>query len=172
MQGSDDRLPAVAACLMGLTLILTGAIAGFFYAYTSSVMRGLDAIPAAHAIVAMQGINATVRNWMFAPAFFGTPVAGILTGALLGWLQHKRAALFMVLAAAIYIVGAFLPTLLVNVPMNESLATVTVPADPQAADHLWREYSASWTWWNTLRTLFSFASLLLVGSAIFVSARR
>jgi len=69
---------------MVLTLILTGAIAGFFYAYTSSVMRGLDAIPAAHAIVAMQGINATVRNWVFAPAFFGTPVAAVVTGALLG----------------------------------------------------------------------------------------
>jgi uncharacterized membrane protein len=157
---------------MALTLILTGAIAGFFYAYTSSVMRGLDAIPAAHAIVAMQGINATVRNWIFAPAFFGTPVAAVLTGALLGWLHHKRAAGLMFLAAIIYLAGAFLPTLLINVPMNEALATVTVPADPQAAAELWRAYSGPWTWWNTLRTLFSFASLLVVGLAILIGARR
>jgi uncharacterized membrane protein len=172
MQTSDYRVRVLIGCLMALTLILTGAIAGFFYAYTSSVMRGLDAIPAAHAIVAMQGINATVRNWIFAPAFFGAPVAAVVTGALLQWLHLKRAALLMFLAAVIYIAGAFLPTLLVNVPMNETLAMVTVPADPQAADHLWREYSAPWTWWNTLRTLFSLASLLLVGLAIFVSARR
>jgi uncharacterized membrane protein len=157
---------------MALTLILTGAIAGFFYAYTSSVMRGLDAIPAAHAIVAMQGINATVRNWIFALAFFGAPVAAIVTGALLGWRHHMTAALLMVLAAVIYIAGAFLPTLLINVPMNEALATVTVPADPRAADRLWRAYSGPWTWWNTLRTLFSFASVLVVGLAIFSSARR
>jgi uncharacterized membrane protein len=172
MPGPDRRLRVLAGCLMALTLILTGAIAGFFYAYTSSVMRGLDAVPAAQAIVAMQGINATVRNWLFAPAFFGTPVAAVVTGALLGWLHRRGAAGLMFLAAIIYIVGAVLPTLLVNVPMNETLATVTVPADPQAADHLWREYSAPWIWWNTLRTLFSFASLLLVGLAIFVSARR
>ena len=172
MQDLGYRVSVLAGFLMALTLILTGAIAGFFYAYTSSVMRGLDAVPAAHAIVAMQGINATVRNWMFAPAFFGTPVAALVTGALLGWLQHKRAAGLMFLAAIIYIAGALLPTLLVNVPMNETLATVTVPTDPRAADHLWREYSAPWTWWNTLRTLFSFASLLFVGLAIFVSARR
>jgi uncharacterized membrane protein len=157
---------------MALTLILTGAIAGFFYAYTSSVMRGLDVIPAAHAIVAMQGINATVRNWVFAPAFFGTPLVGILTAAVLGWLHVKRAALLMLLAAVIYIAGAFVPTLLVNVPMNETLATVTVPADPQAANRLWLEYSVPWTRWNTLRTLFSFVSLLLVGLAIYVTARR
>ena len=78
----------------------------------------------------------------------------------------------MVLAAIIYIAGAFLPTLLVNVPMIEALAPVTVPTDPQVADQLWREYSGPWAWWNTLRTLFSFASLLLVGLAIFASARR
>ena len=172
MQALGSRVRILVGCLMALTLILTGAIAGFFYAYTSSVMRGLDVIPAAHAIVAMQGINATVRNWVFAPAFFGTPVAAVVTGALLAWLHHKRAALLMLLAAIIYIAGAFLPTLLVNVPMNETLATVTVPTDPQVADQLWREYSGPWTWWNTLRTLFSFASLLVVGLAIFVSARR
>lgn len=154
---------------MALTLLLTGAIAGFFYAYTSSVMRGLDAIPAAHAIVAMQGINATVRNWVFAPAFFGTPITAVMTGALLVGLHHRRAALLMFLAATLYIAGAFLPTLLVNVPMNEALATVTAPTDPQAADRLWREYSGPWTWWNTLRTLFSSVSLLLVGSAIFLA---
>ena len=95
MQDPHYRLRVLAGCLMALTLILTGAIAGFFYAYTSSVMRGLDAVPAAHAIVAMQGINATVRNWMFAPAFFGTPVAAVATGALLGWLHHKGAASLM-----------------------------------------------------------------------------
>ncbi len=172
MQASDSPVRVLAGCLMALTLILTGAIAGFFYAYTSSVMRGLDAIPAAHAIVAMQGINATVRNWMFAPAFFGAPVAAIVTGALLGWRHHRTAALLMLLAAMIYLAGALLPTLLVNVPMNEALATVTVPADPQTADRLWRAYSGPWTWWNTLRTLFSFASVLVVGLAIFSSARR
>src|SRR4028119_1583110 len=92
MQASGDRLTVLVSCLMALTLVLTGAIAGFFYAYTSSVMRGLDAIPAAHAIVAMQGINATVRNWIFAPAFFGTPVAAVVTGTLLVWLRPERGA--------------------------------------------------------------------------------
>jgi uncharacterized membrane protein len=172
MLASDYRLRVLVGCFMALTLVLSSAIAGFFYAYTSSVMRGLDVIPAAQAIVAMQGINATVRNWVFAPAFFGTPVAAVATGTLLVWLRRKKAASLMFLAATIYIAGAFLPTLLVNVPMNEALAIVTVPADPEAVDRLWREYSDPWTWWNTLRTLFSFASLLVVGAAIFISARQ
>ena len=154
-----------------LTLGLTGAITGFFYAYTSSVMWGLDAIAPEQAIVAMQGINATVRNAVFAPAFFGTPVAALVTGFLLARFSQRQAALLMVLATLTYIVGAFLPTLLVNVPMNEALAAVTSPVDPQQAAQIWTAYAQRWTWWNTLRTLFSLASLLLVGLALFVSGR-
>jgi uncharacterized membrane protein len=163
MQDLGYRVRVLAGCLMALTLILTGAIAGFFYAYTSSVMRGLDAIPAAHAIVAMQGINATVRNWVFAPAFFGPPVAAFVTGALLGWLQYKGAAGLMFLAAIIYIAGAFLPTLLVNVPMNETLATCDGARRSSGSSPSLARVLSPWTWWNTLRTLFSFASLLFVG---------
>jgi uncharacterized membrane protein len=53
--------------------------------------------------------------------------------------------------------------------MNEALGHAAVPADPAEAGRLWAEYSARWTWWNTLRTLFSMASLLLVGLGLFLS---
>ena len=55
--------------LLAATLAMT-LIAGFFYAYGSSVLVGLDALAPAEAVKAMQAINARVRNWMFAPSFF------------------------------------------------------------------------------------------------------
>jgi uncharacterized membrane protein len=95
-----------------------------------------------------------------------------VTGLLLVRLGQRQAALLMALAAITYIVGAFLPTLLVNVPMNEALAQVTSPTEPQQAARIWTNYAQRWTWWNTLRTVFSLASLLLVGLAVFISGRR
>ncbi len=81
------------------------------------------------------------------------------------------AALFLI-AGSVYFLGALLPpTALVNVPMNEALATATVPADPQAALKLWSDFSVPWTWWNTLRTALGALNLLVVGLAIFVSGR-
>jgi uncharacterized membrane protein len=64
-----------------VTIILMAAIAGFFYACQVSVIWGLDAVAPRVAIRAMQGINAEVRNFWFAPTFFGSLVAPI---AMLG----------------------------------------------------------------------------------------
>lgn len=77
---------ALAATIVALAL--AGAIAGFFYAYSVSVMWGLDAAEPAAAIRAMQGINERVRNAAFAPAFFGTPVVALVAAAL--WFAAGR----------------------------------------------------------------------------------
>ena len=161
-------LPALTALSAAVTLGLTGGIAGFFYAYACSVMVGLEVIDPRQAIVAMQGINATVRNVAFAPAFFGTPVAALVTALLFAHRRRKTAAWCMAAAALVYVTGAFLPTLLVNVPMNEALAQLSVPDNPAEAARVWSDYARPWTWWNILRTAFSLLALLLVGLALFV----
>ena len=77
-----------------LALLATGAIFGFFFAWVCSTMWGLDSADPRVAIAAMQAMNASVRNWVFAPAFFGTPVflaAAALAARMAG---ERRAALF------------------------------------------------------------------------------
>jgi len=156
-------LPALSAAV---TLILAGGIAGFFYAYACSVMFGLDVIDPRHAMTAMKGINATVRNIFFAPAFFGTPVAALLTALLFHKAGFRTAALAMGLAALVYLFGAFLPTVFINVPMNNALAQTAVPESLSEATRIWTAYADRWTWWNVLRTFFSTISLLLVGFSL------
>lgn len=156
----------LAALSAAVTLALTGAITGFFYAYASSVMFGLDAIDPRQAINAMQGINATVRNIFFAPAFFGTPIAALATAFLFHRLGSQLAARAMALSALVYIAGAFLPTVLVNVPMNNALALTAVPEAAGEAARIWAAYAGPWTGWNVLRTFFSTVSLILVGVSL------
>lgn len=99
-----DRIKSsLALLLLGATLLLAGAIAGFFYAYSVSVMRGLDAATPQQAIGAMQGINATIRNAWFAPAFFGTPILAAASGILLLRLKLRGAATAMSAAALAYV---------------------------------------------------------------------
>ena len=52
----------------GLALGLSAAIFGFFYAWVCSTMWGLDQTDPVVAITAMQAMNASVRNAVFAPA--------------------------------------------------------------------------------------------------------
>ncbi len=159
-------LPHLLVALALLSLILSGAIFGFFYAWICSTMWGLDAAEPAVAIAAMQAMNASVRNAVFAPAFFGTPVALVVTALLARARQRQVSAWAFSAAAAVYVVGGFLATMAVNVPMNEALAQVAIPESTEAAQELWQDYSGRWQVWNIVRTLASGFSLILTGLAI------
>lgn len=149
-----------------LSLLSIGAIFGFFYAWVCSTMWGLDATDPRASITAMQAMNASVRNPVFFPAFFLTPVILILTALLAIRQERTRSAALFAASAAAYLAGAFLVTVMVNVPLNEALARVRVPTDSARAAVLWQNYSEPWQFWNTLRTLASGLALLLSGLAI------
>jgi uncharacterized membrane protein len=148
-----------------VSLILSGAIFGFFYAWVCSTMWGLDAAAPDVAIQAMQAMNASVRNPVFAPAFFGTPVVLSITAWLAFRLGRAKSGFYFAAAALIYLLGGLVLTLTVSVPLNESLARVVVPLDLAAAKLIWLDYSISWQFWNVARTMASAIALLMVGFA-------
>lgn len=143
------------------TVIVTGAIFGFFYAWVCSTMWGLDTLDPNAAIDAMNAMNISVRNAVFMPAFFGTPILLIITAAL-AWIAQARAAAYLFAgAAALYLLGAFAPTANINVPMNEALKLVQTPLPSSEAQQVWSSYSADWQVANVARTVVSAVCLLL-----------
>ena len=156
---------------LALSLLHTGAIFGFFYAWMCSTLWGLDAIEPAVAIRAMVAMNESVRNAVFAPAFWGTPLV-LFTTAAVAWRFHRRAAALLLGASALYVLGAMGPTFVVNVPMNQALAAQGIPHDPVAARALWAAYSGPWQVWNAVRTVVTAAVLLLTGAAGWTVALR
>lgn len=149
-----------------MSLLLSGGIFGFFYAWVCSTMWGLDTADPAVAIAAMQAMNGSVRNAVFAPAFFGTPVAMLITALLARRFGSQRAAFAFGAAAVLYFAGGLVLTMAINVPMNEALALIDIPQDPDVAAQIWQDYSAPWQFWNQARTWVSGAALMLVGSGL------
>jgi uncharacterized membrane protein len=152
--------------LTGATLT-TGLIAGIFYAYACSVTLGLALLPDEQYVEAMQAINATVRNGVFAFSFFGAALFLVL--ALVVHTPRLRTRRFMLiaLAAVLYIGGGFMLTFLVNVPMNQELALVSSEAAPATLAQIRAEYEGPWNFWNGVRTLFSsLAFLALIGACL------
>lgn len=150
-----------------LSLMLSGAIFGFFYAWICSTMWGLDAADPVVAIKAMQAMNDSVRNMVFAPAFFGTPFALAIAAALAFAAGRRKAASAFGAAALVYVCGGLLLTIAVNVPMNEALATIDATTDSARAQSIWQAYSKPWQAWNTVRAIASGIALALTGFAIF-----
>lgn len=154
-------MPLVISIMISLSLILCAAIFGFFYAWVCSTMWGLDAADPRIAIQAMQAMNASVRNAVFAPAFFGTPLVLAATAALLWARNHKTSAKLFGLSGMVYFCFGLILTMAVNVPMNEALALIPVPEDLEAAKAIWQDYSKPWQVWNQARTAASGLAFLL-----------
>ena len=150
------------------SLGFTAAIFGFFYAWVCSTMWGLDQLPPATAIEAMNAMNRSVRNAVFAPAFFGTPVV-LIAVAIWGWVQqYRQVALLLIVAAVLYIAGAFVLTMNINVPMNLALMETDMAQPVKDLAGIWTEYSERWQFWNTVRTMVSGLCVLLVGWALLI----
>lgn len=149
-----------------VSLLHVASIFGFFYAWVCSTMLGLDASDPAVAIQAMQAMNASVRNAVFFPAFFLTPVVLASTAAALVRKGRRNAALWFGLAAVVYSLGGFGVTIALNVPMNEALALIELPLEPAATDTVWRDYSSSWQAWNQVRALACAVAVLLTGTGL------
>jgi uncharacterized membrane protein len=157
-------LTRFTAQISGLTaLIFSGAIFGFFYAWVCSTIWGLDAIDPRVAIQAMQAMNGSVRNAVFAPAFFGTPFV-LWIAALLAWKCNRSPSVVAFgIGGLVYALGGMILTMSVNVPMNEALGRLIVPTDIDAAQSIWDAYSGKWQIYNITRTAFSGVTLALAG---------
>lgn len=153
----------LASTLALAALIFGGAIFGFFYAWVCSTMWGLDAADPRVAIAAMHAMNASVRNVVFAPAFFGTPFVMAAAGAAALVAGRGRSGIWFFAAAATYLLLGMLLTMTMNVPMNESLAATAAPQDIEAARAMWLDYSPRWQFWNQMRTIASGIALAFAG---------
>lgn len=157
--------------LLLCALAFSAAIFGFFYAWVCSTMWGLDQLPPGMAIEAMNEMNRSVRNAVFAPAFFGTPLVLIVVAARGAALGQHRVAGWLGVAALTYLAGAFVPTVMVNVPMNQALMLTDMGQSADVLAQTWAEYSDTWQVWNIARTVASGLALLLVGVALLTAPR-
>ena len=152
--------------LVGATLT-TGLISGFVYAYACAVTRGLALLPDAQYVAAMQAINATVRNGVFAFSFFGAALFLILAVVVHVPRLRSRRFVLISLACPLYVAGGFVLTLGVNVPMNEALARAGSNASPEVLARAREAYEDPWNFWNGMRTVRSSLALLaLIGACL------
>ncbi|MFI7678229.1 DUF1772 domain-containing protein [Actinophytocola sp. NPDC049390] len=142
-----------------VNLVLLGAVYGVFFAYSNSVVPGLDRVEHERAAAAMRGMNVVIVNPRFLATFVGPVVTAAATGFLLLALDETTAALLYLAAAVVYLLGALVVTGRVNVPMNNAL---------DGGSLSWSEYAARWRRWNTVRTVSSMVALVLCGVGLYV----
>jgi len=146
-----------------LALLGSGLMAGLFFAYSNSVMPALAKLPGPQGIAAMNHINVVILNPLFLSVFMGTAVlaALLIVAALLGWTAKPA---WIVIGAALYLVGNIAITMQINVPMNNAL--VAAGADSPNSAALWATYLDRWVFWNHVRAVACTASLAAFAVAL------
>jgi uncharacterized membrane protein len=141
-----------------------GLVAGLLFAFSTSVMPALGRRPAAQAIAAMQAMNVAILNPAFGLVFGGTTVSCLLLAVTAPFTTEQAGAGWRALGGLLFVVGSFLVTMVVNVPLNDALAE----ADPDSreGEQLWERYLTRWTAWNHLRTLAAAAAATILALAL------
>jgi uncharacterized membrane protein len=150
-----------------VTAIASALVAGFFFAFSTLVMKALARLPGAQGMAAMQSINVVVINPLVMTALFGTALACIVLviAAFVEW--GEAYAVSLLLGGMLYLAGVVVVTIAYHVPRNDALAAAD-PAEPTAASH-WARYARTWTAWNHVRTVAPLVSAALFTVALRVS---
>jgi uncharacterized membrane protein len=147
----DAVLPVAA--LLGV--VGSGLVAGLFFAFSTSVMPALRRVPPEHGAAAMQQVNRVILNPLFLAVFLGTTLLCLLV-AVAAPFSGRDGAAWLVVGGLLEVVGAFVLTMVVNVPLNNRLDGVD-PASTEGG-RVWTEYLARWVPWNHVRAVASAGS--------------
>jgi len=146
-----------------VNLVLLGAVYGVFFAYSNSIVPGLDRVDPEKAVAAMRSTNVAIINPRFLTTFIGPLPTSAATGFLLLGLDETTGALLFFVAAAVYLVGCLVITGRINVPLNNALENSTSTDWPKR----WADFSPRWRRWNTVRTISSMIALVLCGVGLY-----
>ncbi len=145
---------------------LCSLVAGFLFAFALVVMPGIRSLNDQEFIRAFQVMDRVIQNNqpIFVLVWVGSVVA-LLTSAVLGIGRLDGAGrLLIIFAALAYLLGVQLPTVTINIPLNNKLQTLDVGAMSETTLKAARtEFEPRWNLWNSIRTAFaSLVSTLLI----------
>lgn len=149
-----------------LATLLTTLVTGFILLFAIVVMPGLAKLPDADFLRTFQVIDRVIQNNqpLFIFVWMGSAIS-LLIAAALGITQLSGVARLLLIAAALsFIVGTQLPTLAINIPLNNHVQSLNIDTLEENSQRREREqFESRWNRWNAIRTLFSgLTSVLLI----------
>ena len=155
-----------------LAAFLCALVAGFLFAFAIVVMPGIKNLGDREFIRAFQVMDRIIQNNqpIFLLVWVGSALA-IIAALVLGFARLDGSDLLLLIGATLlYIFGVQVPTVIVNVPLNNKLQTMDVDNTDEAGLRSAREeFESRWNRWNLMRTVIaSLVSLVLITLLILV----
>lgn len=144
-----------------ITVVLNALSAGFFFAWSVSVILGTKKVGDLTYLETMQSINREILNPVFFTIFFGSLIALVVSAAF--QYHNKPMFWFLIAAAAIYLIGTVGVTAFGNVPLNNELDALNISKLPLSELTNFRTYyEGTWNQYHAIRTISGVISFILV----------
>lgn len=149
-----------------LATFLCSLVAGFLFAFAVVIMPGINKLNDKEFIRAFQVMDGVIQNNqpLFMLVWLGSALV-LIIAAVLGIGQLDGVGRLLIISAAlIYILGVQLPTITINIPLNNKIQTLNVDAMGEESHKAARDnFESRWNRWNKNRTvLSSLVSVLLI----------
>ncbi len=153
-----DLLLITATLLCGLTT-------GLVFAFMVVIMPGIRTLPDREFLRAFKVMDRIIQNNdpLFLLAWAGSVVALVAAGIMNFSVQAGTPRLLLIGAVAVYLLGVQLPTVVVNVPLNNQLqATELDTLDAVGLQQARAAFEPRWVFWNTFRTMVGLLTTILL----------
>ncbi|NNE48051.1 MAG: DUF1772 domain-containing protein [Rhodothermales bacterium] len=144
---------------------LCSLVAGFLFAFAVVAMPGIRNLNDAEFIRAFQVMDRVIQNNqpIFLIVWVGSAVV-LLVALVLGFGQLEGVdRLLLVASSIVYILGVQLPTVAINVPLNNRLQMLDVVNLDEAERRTARnDFEPRWNTWNVVRAVLSSLAVALL----------
>ncbi|MEY8849232.1 DUF1772 domain-containing protein [Psychroserpens sp. XS_ASV72] len=150
-----------------ITVLLNALSAGFFFAWSASVVLGTKKVGDVTYLEAMQSINREILNPVFFIVFFGSLIALVANTC---FQFNNRSVFWLILiATVIYFFGTFGVTAFGNVPLNNELDALNInQLNASKLKRFRTYYETNWNQYHNIRTLSNLVSFTLLLISIFI----
>ena len=167
----DGNNVTIFHAVLVLATFLCSLVAGLLFAFAVVVMPGIRNLDDGGFIRAFQAIDRVIQNNqpLFIFVWVGSVLALIAAAVPGVWLLSGANRLLIIVAALLYLLGVQLPTITINIPLNNELQKLDPGSMNETARKRAREaFEPRWNRWNAIRTacasLVSIALMLLLMS--------
>jgi uncharacterized membrane protein len=154
--------------LLILSTLLCSLVAGFLLAFAIVVMPGIKGLPDGEFIRAFQVMDGVIQNNhpLFIILWAGSVMTLIISAIFGIWQLDGISWITLLLATVVYIGGVQLPTITINVPLNNEIQTLDASsADNITQKQVRKDFESRWNFWNSFRTIIAIlvsATLMLL----------
>lgn len=148
-----------------LSALLCSLVAGLVLTFAIVIMPGIKTLGNRDYLKSFKSIDRVIQNNqpVFMMVWLGS-AAVLLASTVLGiWRLEGIDRLLLIVACGIYIFGVQVPTVMINVPLNNRLQSQTLDTMPESElVATTEEFDSRWLRWNNIRTVVAMLTTVLL----------